>query len=221
MKILIIDDDVEFAEALCEYLELHDAECDFAYHGEAGLTLASENPFDLVILDVNMPKMNGFEVCTQLRQRQVLTPILMMTAFDATEDQLSGFRAGVDDYVVKPCAMPLVWARIEALVRRSQPQQREFILGPLTLDLDQQLAHREGANLALSPTLWRILLYLVQQHPRVVPRSELEQEIWQGEVEPGNLSVQLHKLRSVLDKPFQQPMIHTRIGAGIEIREPQ
>ena len=224
MKVLIIEDDIQLAGALADYLELNGAECDFAYNGESGLALAQQPGIDVIILDVNMPKMNGYEVCQRLRETKMMTPVLMMTAFDAIDDQLEGFRSGVDDFVVKPCSMPVIWVRLQALVRRSQPARssdRRISIGALELDLDRQEANRDGQTLKLTPIGWRILLYLSQQSPRVVPRRELELSIWDDDIEPGNLNVQLSKLRQALDKPFDTSMLRTRVSAGLQLVAPE
>lgn len=111
MKILIIEDDHDLSLAISEYLELHNIDCDFAYNGETGIQLASQQTFDCVILDNMLPKTQGMAVCRELREQGIDTPVLMLTACGADTDQLEGFRAGVDDYVVKPCTMPLLLAR--------------------------------------------------------------------------------------------------------------
>ncbi len=221
MQVLIIDDDNQFAGALADYLELKGVECDFAYNGLSGLSLAQKGNADVIILDVNMPKMDGYEVCRMLRDARVLTPILMMTAYDTVEDELEGFLSGVDDFVVKPCPMPVVWARLQALSKRTQPKVAcHLTIGELELDLSTQEATRAGKKLKMTPIGWKILHYLVIQSPRVVPRVELQNTVWPDDpIEPGNLNVQLSNLRKVLDKPFSSPLLHTRINAGIQIKE--
>ncbi|GLQ75789.1 two-component system response regulator [Vibrio sp. vnigr-6D03] len=220
MQVLIIDDDNQFAGALADYLELKGVECDFAYNGQSGLSLALQGDTDVIILDVNMPKMDGYEVCRMLREARIQTPVLMMTAYDTVEDELEGFRSGVDDFVVKPCPMPVVWARLQALSKRTKPNvSSNLSIGDLELDLNTQEAYRSGKKLKMTPIGWRILHYLVIQSPRVVPRPELENAVWPDDpVEPGNLNVQLSNLRKVLDKPFGSPLLHTRINAGIQVK---
>ena len=219
MQVLIIDDDRQLSEALADYFELKGADCDFAYNGRAGLELAKKGDADVIILDVGMPKMDGFEMCRLLREAGVSTPVLMMTAYDTVEDELSGFRSGVDDFVVKPCPMPVIWARLQALIKRGKPVGDQLAVGELTLDVKAQEAYRSGQRLQLTPIGWQILLYLVKESPRVVPRHELEEVIWHGEdIDPGNLKVQLSKIRKVLDKPFAKPLLHTRINSGVQIK---
>ena len=219
MKILIIDDDSELSAAMADYLELKGALCDFAFNGAAGLSLASEQVFDVIILDLMMPKMNGHTLCSRLREQGNGTPVLMLTASDTDKDQLEGFRSGVDDYVIKPCPMPLIWARLQALLRRQQAQSDAVCIDQLQIWFSQRRVTREGRELKLTPTGWRLLEYLVRQSPRVVPRAELEQFAWpDGEVESGNFNVQLHQLRKAVDKPFAYPLIQTVVGVGLVLR---
>ncbi len=216
MKVLIIEDDADLAAAMADYLELQGAECDFAYQGASGLKLALEGSFDIVILDLMLPRMSGFEVCEQLRQQSVFTPILMLTACDTDADQLTGFQAGVDDYVVKPCEMPLLWARLQALHRRNAPLTEKLSVGDLTVYFKEHRVTREEQEIKLTPTGWKMLELLVRRSPNVVSRSELEDHAWpDSDVDTGNFNVQLHQLRKAIDKPFDYPMIHTLVGVGL------
>ncbi|VAX09282.1 Two-component system response regulator protein [hydrothermal vent metagenome] len=220
MRILIIEDDAELAAALADYLELRGAECDFAYHGVAGVQAACEFSFDVIILDLMLPKMSGFDVCQKFRSQGCNTPVLMLTASDTHSDQLEGFRAGIDDYVIKPCPMPLVWARLQVLHKRSTLQAEELSVGGLTLYLQEHRVTRDGREIRLTPTGWKILKLLMSKSPNVVPRTELEDHIWpDGNVDTGNFNVQLHQLRKAVDKPFSRPLIHTLVGVGLCLRE--
>ena len=220
MKVLMIEDDADLAAAMADYLELQGAECDFAYQGISGLRLALEGSFDIVILDLMLPRMGGFEVCEQLRQQSVFTPILMLTACDTNADQLTGFQAGVDDYVVKPCEMPLLWARLQALHRRNAPQTEKLSVGDLTVYFKEHRVTREEQEIKLTPTGWKMLELLVRRSPNVVSRSELEDHAWPGsDVDTGNFNVQLHQLRKAIDKPFDYPMIHTLVGVGLCMKD--
>lgn len=218
MKILIIEDDYQLSEAMSDYFELKQAECDFAYNGQSGLNLALQQKSDVIILDVNMPKMNGYEVCRALRDANVITPVLMMTAYETTEDQLAGFRSGVDDFVVKPSPMPVIWARLEALLGRNKSLRNTIKIADLEIDLEKQQAHRAGTLLQLTPVCWKLLVYLAQHSPKVISRNEIEEHIWKDEeIAVGNLNVHLSKLRKVLDKPFSVSLLHTRINIGVQI----
>lgn len=219
--ILIIDDDAELAAAMADYLELKGAECDFAYHGLMGVNLAETSNFDVIILDLMLPKINGFDVCQQLRDKGCHTPILMLTACDTDTEQLEGFNAGVDDYVVKPCAMPLLWARLQALYRRHKPLPKDTMsVSDLTLYLKEHRACRAGDELKLTPTGWKILAYLASNSPHVVSRVELEDHLWpDGDADTGNFNVQLHQLRKAVDKPYKKHLIHTLVGVGLVLKD--
>jgi DNA-binding response OmpR family regulator len=220
MKILIVEDDAELAAAMSNYLELQGAECDFAYHGASGLALAQESHFDVIILDLMLPRINGIEVCEQLRRQSVSTPVLMLTACDTNSEQLKGFQAGIDDYVVKPSPMALIWARVQALHRRNKPMVEKRSVDTLTCYFKEQRAIREGREIKLTPTGWKMLALLLRRSPEVVTRSEIEDEIWpDGDVESGNFNVQLHQLRKAIDKPFAYPLIHTLVGRGLCLRK--
>lgn len=219
MRILIVEDDGDLAAAMAEYLELQGCQCDFAYNGRSGLELAQQQSFDVIILDLMLPKMNGINVCKQLRDQGGHTPILMLTACDTSEEQLQGFRAGIDDYVVKPCPMPLLWARLQALCRRQQPQSDSVVVDELAMYFSELRVERQGHSIKLTPTSWKILELLVRRSPNIVRRSELEEHVWpDGEVESGNLNVHLHQLRSAIDKPYRYPLIHTKVGVGLCLR---
>ncbi|OUS28399.1 two-component system response regulator [Gammaproteobacteria bacterium 45_16_T64] len=221
MKILLIEDNAELAEAMADFLELQGATCDFAYSGSAGLEIAQQpHQADVIILDLMLPNMSGFDVCTQLRASGITTPVLMLTACDTQSDQLQGFQVGIDDYVVKPCSMPLLWARLQALHRRNTPQADTLTIGPLTLYLKERRITRDDQELRLTPTGWQIISLLAKRSPNVVSRSELEEHAWPDtDVDARNVNVQLHQLRKAVDKPFDSPMIHTLTGVGICLRE--
>ena len=220
MRVLIVEDDAELAAAMSDYLSLQGVECDFAYHGESGLTLAQERRFDVIVLDLMLPKMRGFEVCEKLRRQGNFTPVLMLTACDANAEQLTGFQAGIDDYVVKPCPMPLLLARLQALHRRDKPQTDQLSIDTLTLYFKERRATREGHEIKLTPTGWKILELLARRSPEVVSRGELEDHAWPDhEVDTGNFNVQLHQLRKAVDKPFAYPLIHTLVSVGLCLRK--
>ena len=217
MQILIVEDDTDLASAISDYLVLQGAECDFAYTGAAGLSLALEQRFDVIVLDLMLPKLNGFDVCTELRSQGCFTPVVMLTAAGAEADQLQGFQAGVDDYIAKPCSMPLLWARIQAIYRRDNREPEQLNIDTLQINFEERLAKREGQELKLTPTGWRLLEILSRQSPKVVSRLELEEFAWPDgeEVDPGNFNVQVHQLRKAVDKPFDKKLIHTIVGVGL------
>lgn len=220
MQVLIVEDDAELAEAIADYLSLQGIECDFAYSGSAGLALAQQQTFDVIILDLMLRKMNGFSVCRTLRDQGYSTPVLMLTACDTDADQLEGFQAGVDDYVAKPCPMPLLLARLNAIYRRSNPASETLSIGPLSLYLKEKRATRDNQSVKLSPIGWKLLELLARHSPEVVARKTIEHHVWPDEaVDTSNFNVQLHLLRKAVDKPFDTPLIHTVVNKGLCLKE--
>lgn len=220
MKILIIEDDRELSLAIAEYLELQGVDCDFAYNGASGINLASSQPYTCIILDMMLPKVNGLEVCQTLREQACTTPILMLSACDTDLDQLKGFEAGLDDYVTKPCQMPLLWARLQAIVRRGLPDLHEFKVANLIVNLSKYSAIREGIQLKFTPTSWKILEILIKNSPNVVSKSDILEYVWpDSDTDEGTLNVHLHQLRKTIDKPFSRALIQTHVGLGLSLQE--
>ncbi|MGL6315078.1 response regulator transcription factor [Vibrio sp. WXL103] len=222
VSVLLIEDDKDLAEAISDYMELDGFEFDFAYNGLSGRDLALKHPYDIILTDLNMPKMDGIDVCQSIRDKGVTTPILMLTARDTLSDKLTGFAAGSDDYLVKPFAMDELRVRLLALVRRSKGIVTRLSIGDLTVDLDKHQATRAGHPLKIPPVCWKMLVCLMQNSPNVVSKTKLEDEVW-GDALPStdSLKVQLFKLRQVVDAPFEHKLIHTVHGVGIVIREEQ
>lgn len=217
---LLIEDDIDLAEAISDYMEVDNIEFDFAYNGVSGLELASTNHYEVILTDINMPKMNGLTMTQTLRTQGVSTPILMLTARDTLEDKLTGFQAGSDDYLVKPFAMEELKVRLQALARRGLTSVSKLTIGDLSVDLQLHLAVRAGQELRLPPVCWKMLACLAKHSPNVVSRFQLEQAIWQDDVPAADsLKVHLFKLRQVVDTPFDTKLIHTIHGVGIALRE--
>jgi DNA-binding response OmpR family regulator len=220
MHVLVVEDHAPLARNLAEGLAAHGHSADFASDGAHGLALALEHHFDLVILDLGLPIMDGLEVCRRLRaQSPRRVPVLMLTARDALHDKLDGFDSGADDYLVKPFAFEELLARCQVLARRHTLHQDHVLqLGGLRIDRQQQAVQRAGQPLALSQTGYRILLALAEAHPRVVTRSELTRSLWQDDPPDSDaLRSHLYQLRQGLDKPFAQPMLLTVHGVGFRL----
>lgn len=220
MLVLLIEDDKVLASALSDYLELDDIECDFAYNGLAGLNLATKNKYDIIVLDVMLPKLDGISVCQSLRDKGIEIPILMMTAKDSLDDKLEGFQAGTDDYVTKPFAMAELSARLKAVGNRSRGKVSRIIrVGDLKIDIESHVAHRGTEKLNLSPLSWKLLESLAKHSPNIVSKETLEHEVWGEETNSNNLKVQMHKLRQTIDKPFSSSLIHSVPKVGFVLRE--
>jgi len=223
MRILVIEDNSDIAANLGDYLEERGHTVDFAADGVTGLHLAVVNDFDAIVLDLNLPGMDGLEVCRKLRQEaRKQTPVLMLTARDALENKLDGFEAGADDYLVKPFALQEVDARLAVLMRRGKgPQSRVLNVADLEYNLDTLEVRRGGKLLQLNPTALKILQSLMESSPSVVTRQELETRVWGEELpDSDSLRVHIHGLRAAVDKPFPKALIQTRHGIGYRIADP-
>jgi len=220
LQLLMVEDDIDLATAVIDYLELEDIHCEHASNGLSGLNLIKSNHYDAVILDLNLPKMNGLEVCETLRAQGVDVPILMLTAKDTLDDKLVGFAKGADDYLVKPFAMQELIVRIQVLARRRSGQVTKLKVCGFELDTQQQVITRQGTPLKLSPTAFKILETLMRDSPNPVSRERLMQSVW-GDEHPDSNSLKVHmfNLRKTLDnncttadKPSH--LIQTLVGRG-------
>ncbi|GIX35166.1 MAG: DNA-binding response regulator [Lysobacteraceae bacterium] len=220
MKILVIEDNQDLAANLGDFLEEQGHTVDFAADGVTGLHLAVVNDFDVIVLDLNLPGMDGLEVCRKLREEaHKSTPVLMLTARDALEQKLAGFDAGADDYLVKPFALQEVAARLAVLQRRGKGAGPRILrVADLEYNLDTLEVSRAGKAISLNPTALKILRALMEASPAVVTRQELETRVWGEELpDSDSLRVHIHGLRAAIDKPFPTPLIHTRHGIGYRL----
>jgi len=222
-RVLLIEDNREIAGVLFDYFECIGMELDYADNGELGLQLALDNEFDIIILDLMLPRMDGLTVCNQLRERGNTTPILMLTALDSREDMLKGFDHGADDYLTKPFDLDILEARMRALIRRYRGTVASTKLQFSELSIDQKTrqAYRQDKLLALNPTTYTILEMLCQKAPQVVTREEISYKLWQ-EDEPNNdvLRSHIYQLRNQLDKPFAHQMLITVPKVGFRLEQP-
>ena len=223
LRILVVEDNPDLAANLVDYLEAKGHLTDATGDGISGLRLATRNSYDVIILDLVLPGLDGVSLCRRLRQEVgKLTPILMLTARDSIEDKITGLEAGADDYVVKPFEMRELAARIKALGRRAHaasPRQK-LRIGDLLFDTATFQVVRAGKLLELPPIPLRILETLMRASPRVLDRAELERSVW-GDAPPDSdsLRAHLHVLRNAIDKPFDKALIHTLRGIGWQITD--
>jgi len=225
MQILIIEDDKDLAANLDDYLEAKGHNPTTAGDGITGLHLAIVNDYDVIIMDINMPGMNGLTACKKLRDEAGKnTPVLMLTAKDTLDDKLAGFESGADDYLVKPFALQELLARLTVLNKRHSGDANtgtELQVGDLSFNTKTLEANREGKIINLAPTSIKILELLMRNSPSVVSRQEIEAVLWQGS--PPNsdaLRVHMHTLRTLVDRPFKQPLIQTIHGIGFKMTAP-
>jgi len=219
MRLLVIEDNRDILANLIDYLQLKGFTVDCAQDGLSGLHLAASQHYDLIVLDIMLPGIDGFTLCQRLRQdAHNEVPILMLTARDTLDDRLQGLNAGADDYLVKPFALAELVARIHAILRRSQRRERLLQVGDLCYDLDTLDVTRSGQPLKLNPLGLKLLAILMQKSPAVVRREVLEESLWGDDCpDSDSLRSHIHQLRKTLDKPFAKPMLHTVHGIGYRL----
>lgn len=223
LKILVIEDNPDLAANLVDYLTAHGHLVDAAADGLRGFHLASRQHFDVILLDLILPGLDGITLCRRLREQLGdTTPILMLTARDTLDDKIAGLEAGADDYLVKPFALREVAARVQALARRRHATLAPAALrvGDLVFDTATVKVSRAGQEIVLPPIPLRILEVLMRASPRVLRREELERDVW-GDTPPDSdaLRTHMHLLRSAIDKPFAQPLLHTLRGIGWKLAQ--
>ncbi len=221
IRLLIIEDNPAIVANLTDFLEPMGYILDFAMDGIGGLHLAITNDYDVIILDIMLPGMNGVTVCKKLRKeaaRQV--PVIMLTARDTLEDKLIGFDSGADDYLVKPFALKELEARVKALAKRQAASHKILETKSLRMDMGTYEVTRNGARIELNNTCTEILKQLLEAAPNVVSRKELENSLW-GDMPPGSdvLRSHIYTLRKKIDKPFDSALIETVHGIGFRIKE--
>jgi DNA-binding response OmpR family regulator len=220
LSVLLIEDTVAIAARICDYLEAEGMEVDYASNGAEGIRLAQQQAFDVILLDLMLPDMDGKEICQILkRDCDPIPPILMLTARDSIDDKTQGFDAGADDYLTKPFALPELLVRCKALARRSElHQSQRTTIGELVVHEKQQRAERCGQALSLSSTDFAILLLLVKAYPNAVSRQQIINKVW-GDDFPDTdvLRSHVYTLRQALDKPFAYPMLKTVHALGFKL----
>ncbi len=222
LHVLVVEDNAMLARNLADGLEGQGHSADFAADGVRGLRLALANDYDLMILDLGLPGMDGLEVCRRLRAELPRhLPVLMLTARDTLDDKLTGFDSGADDYLVKPFALEELIARCTVLARRHTLHQDHVLtIGALRIDRGRRAVARAGQAVELHPAGYQILLALAEAHPRVLTRSELTRLLWH-DAPPDSDALRTHfyQLRQKLDKPFATPMLVTVHGVGFRLDE--
>ncbi len=221
MRILIVEDEVKMARAIRRGLEHEGWTADVAADGDEGLARASNETYDAVVLDVMLPRRDGFAVCEALRARGRWVPVLMLTARDAVDDRIRGLDVGADDYLVKPFAFGELLARLRALIRRG-PSERPQVLcvGDVELDPAAHAVTRAGQAVELSAREFALLEYLMRHPGEVVSRTRLLDHVWDYEYGGGSnvVDVYVGYLRRKLERPFGRPFIRTVRGVGYGVR---
>ncbi len=220
MKILLIEDNPTIAKQVLEFLSGHRWQVDYAHNGELGIELALTQIFDVILLDLNLPDIDGLKVCKEIKQNaEVTPPILMVTARDRFEDKSAGFHQGADDYLTKPFDLRELVLRCEALKRRGDLHQSRILeVGELVLNLTTKTASRAGEELVLTNVGFELLCVLAQHYPKPVSRSFISHKLW-SDTPPDSdaLKSHIYSLRRALDKPFEYPMLKTVMNLGYQL----
>ena len=223
MRILVVEDEHKITQFIKTGLELESWAVDLAYDGEAGLDLAVSETYDVIVLDLMIPKISGFELISTLRRDEdIHTPILILTAKGATEDKVECLNAGADDYLIKPFIFAELIARIRALSRRPQKQtSSQFKIGNLFVDTITHEVKRAGRKIQLSKREFSLLEYLLKNLRKPKSKLEIIQNVWnyEDDILPNTVEVYINYLRKKIDKPFSinKPLIHTVRGFGYKI----
>jgi len=222
MRILVIEDDLEAAAYAVKGLRESGHIVDHAADGAEGLSLALAGSFDVLVVDRMLPQRDGLSLVEALREEGNRTPVLFLSALGEVDDRVKGLKAGGDDYLTKPYAFAELLARIEVLVRRSNPDQikTKLAVGDLQVDLLARKVTREGQEIDLQPREFRLLEYLMKHAGQVVTRTMLLENVWEYHFDPQTNVIDVHisRLRAKIDKNFAQPLLHTIRGAGYSLR---
>ncbi len=222
MNLLIVEDNQDIAASICDYFEALGNTIDKANDGLTGLHLALVNDYDVIILDLGLPGIDGIELCRRLRQgARRSVPIIMLTVKGSLQNKLKGFKSGADDYLIKPFALKELAARVKVLSERiNRTSTSQLQIGDLSLDMDTHEVYRDGKQINLNPTLFRLLAFLMQNPHRVINRKEIEYAVWQG-TPPASDALRTHfsNLRQIVDKPFEGSLIHTVHGFGYKLTD--
>lgn len=219
MLILLVEDNRLLSNNIIQYLELSGIECDYAFNLAQADMLISQQQFDAIILDLNLPDGDGIEACERWKAQCITSPVIMLTARSSLNDRLSGFAVGADDYLVKPFAMEELVARLKVVAQR-RPAPQRLVIGELEIDFGNHRVYRQGQLLALPKTGWQILVLLARRSPETVSREEIERTIWPNSApDSDSLRSHIHLLRRVIDRPFERQILHTIRGVGLSLRD--
>jgi DNA-binding response OmpR family regulator len=219
MKILIVEDEPKVASFIKKGLEESQYDAEVAYDGLSGEKLALNYKFDLFILDIIIPGISGLELCKRLKRTFPGIPVLMLTALGTTDDKLSGFDAGADDYLVKPFEFRELLARVKVLLKKiNQPFEsiNRLVAGDLELDLDKKSARRGNTHIELTAKEFSLLEYFMRNSGRVLSRNDIAEKVWDANFDFGTnvVDVYVNFLRKKIDKGFDKKLIHTKVGFG-------
>lgn len=223
-KILIVEDHLKMADSISKGLLENGFVTDVAYDGFIGKRLSDSNDYDLIILDINLPLLNGYELCTEIRKKDPQVPIIMLTALGSTEDKLLGFEKGADDYIVKPFEFRELMARIKALLKRmpeNKKNQTILRVADLEMDTESKTVKRGDNQIDLTAKEFSLLEYLVRNTGKVISKADIADKIWNINFDTGTnvIEVYVNFLRKKIDKNYPVKLIHTQIGMGYVLKE--
>lgn len=223
MKILLVEDDPKISSFVRIGLESNDFLVDIAYDSHIAEKLALSKKYDVMILDVVIPGISGFELCKKIRNNNILTPIIMLTSLDTVEDKVQGFDSGADDYLIKPFSFQELLARIKALNRRNRDAIVRPVLKIADLEIDTitRKVRRAGKDISLTATEYKILELLLENKEKVFDRIVIAEKVWGFSFNSGTniIDVHINSLRKKIDKDFDPKLIHTRKGFGYVLSE--
>jgi len=220
MRVLLVEDEVRLAETIRRGLVAEGFVVDVAHDGLTGLEEAETTPYDVIVLDIMLPRLNGYDVCRRLREAKNWTPILMLTAKDGDLDQVDAFDLGADDFLTKPFSFVVLVARLRALVRRGAPERpAQLEAGDLTLDPGTRVVRRGGTEVSLTPREFGLLQYLLRHRGDVVSKTEILESVWDLNYDGDDNVVEVYVgyLRRKIDQPFGRLAITTVRGAGYRL----
>ena len=224
MKILLVEDEPKLASFVKKGFENEGYEIEVAYDGRMGQSLAQQQRYELIILDVNLPYINGFELCRQIRVQDPQVPILLLTALDSLDDKVTGFEAGTDDYLVKPFEFKELLLRARVLTRRHSDTaavKRVLQIADLELNLDSKTVKRAGQRIDLTTKEYSLLEYLLLNRGKIISRVDIAEKVWELNFDTNTnvIDVYVSYLRKKLDKGYDIKLIHTVVGMGYVLRE--
>lgn len=222
MKILLVEDEERLASFIRKGISAEGYEVEVAYDGRAGLSLFRREIYDIIILDVNLPLMNGFELCRLIRSENETVPVLMLTALDSLADKSDGFNAGADDYMAKPFEFQELLLRLRALTRRNGSRPKQVLrLADLELNLDTKTVARAGKRIDLTTREYALIEYLMLNKGRIISRLDISERVWSLDFDNNSnvIDVYISYLRKKIDKGFTPKLLHTIVGMGYVLRE--
>lgn len=224
MKILLIEDEEKAVKSLKKGLNEHNIDVDFAYDGTRGAEMAEANEYDVIISDIIVPGLNGFEFTKHVRSKGIKTPVILLTALNATDDKVLGLEVGADDYLTKPYAFKELLARLKALSRRGKeipPPRLILTFSEMEMNMTTKEFFRDGKKIDLTPKEFALMEYFIRHQGRVVSKAEIADKVWDINFETTSnvVEVYVNYLRNKVDKPFEKKLIHTIFGVGYVLKD--